>query len=238
MSSELTKVKITAYKSAGFEKDKKISDGEFTVLVNPEGYSRSYKIKYKDQQAAGTKAQEMKFDKVEPEDIELEFLFDKTGAIPGTFKSKDDAGIRQESSDGVWPDLEKFKSVVYDFKGDIHQPPYLILQWGDLLFKCVLREMTISFKLFRPDGTPLRAVAKAKFTSTVVNDLRVRQEGKKSPDITHARVVQAGDTLPLLTWQIYEDPGYYMFVAAQNDLINFRNLEPGVKLFFPPLNKT
>lgn len=237
MSSEFAKVKITAYSSSGFEDNKKISSGEFTVLVNPEGYSRSYKIKFKEQQASGTKAQQMKFDKVEPEDLELEFLFDKTGALPGTFKAKDDAGIKQESSEGVWPDIEQFKKVVYDYKGDIHQPPYLIIQWGELIFKCVLREMTINFKLFRPDGTPLRAVVKAKFTQTVENELRVRQEGKKSPDITHVRIVKAGDTLPMLCYQVYEDPAYYIVVAKVNKLFNFRYLEPGTKIFFPPVKK-
>jgi len=237
MSSELTKVKITAYKSSGFEENKKISAGEFTALVNPEGYNRSYKIKYKEQQASGTKSQQMKFDKVEPEDIDLEFLFDKTGALPGTFKSKNDSGIQQESKDGVWPDIEQFKKVVYDYKGEIHQPPYLIIQWGELLFKCVLKEMTINFKLFRADGTPLRAVVKAKFTSTVENGLRVRQEAKSSPDITHVRIVKAGDTLPMLAYEIYEDPAYYIQVAKANNLFNFRNLEPGTKIFFPPIEK-
>ena len=42
MSSELAKIKITAYKSSGFEDVKKISEGEFVALVNPEGYTRSY----------------------------------------------------------------------------------------------------------------------------------------------------------------------------------------------------
>jgi len=237
MSSELAKIKITAYKSSGFEQNKKISEGEFVALVNPEGYTRSYKIKYKDQQAAGTKAQQMKFEKVEPEDIDLDFLFDKTGALPGTFKSTDDAGIQQEGKEGVWPDIEKFKKVVYDYKGEIHQPPYLIVQWGELLFKCVLKEMSINFKLFRPDGTPLRAVAKAKFTSTVENELRVRQEAKSSPDITHIRVVKEGDTLPMLAYQIYEDPSYYIQVAKANNLFNFRSLEVGTQIFFPPIEK-
>src|SRR5215204_5106199 len=184
--SGLEKIIITSYKTAKFDKKKdKIASGEFEVLVNPEGYTRSYKIKFKDQQASGTKAKKMEFDKVEPEDIDLDFLFDKTGAVPGTFKATDSAGIEKESKDGIWPDIEQFKKVVYDYKGQIHHPPYLIIQWGDLLFKCVLREMTINFKLFRPDGTPLRALVKAKFTSTVENELRVRQEGKSSPDITH-----------------------------------------------------
>ncbi|HEV8283022.1 MAG TPA: LysM peptidoglycan-binding domain-containing protein [Chitinophagaceae bacterium] len=237
MSSELSKVKITAYKSAGFEENKKISSGEFTVLVNPEGYTRSYKIKYKDQQASGTKARQMKFDKVEPEDIELEFLFDKTGALPGTFKAKDNAGIQQESKEGIWPDVEQFKKVVYDYKGEIHQPPFLIIQWGELIFKCVLRDMNINFKLFRPDGTPIRASVKAKFTSTVENELRVRKQADKSPDITHVKIVRAGDTLPLLCYQVYEDPSYYIQVAKANNLSNFRKLEQGTQLFFPPIAK-
>jgi nucleoid-associated protein YgaU len=237
MSGELTKIKITAYKTSSFEDSKKISSGEFTALVNPEGYTRSYKVKYKDQQASGTKAQQMKFEKIEPEDIEFEFLFDKTGALPGTFKAKEDAGIQQEGKEGVWPDIEKFKKVVYDYKGEIHQPPYLIIQWGELLFKCVLREMSINFKLFRPDGTPLRAVAKAKFTSTVENELRVRQERKSSPDITHVRIVKEGDTLPGLAYQVYEDASYYIQVAKANNLFNFRYLEPGTKIFFPPIEK-
>ena len=237
MSSELTKVKITAYKKSDFDEKKKVADGVFEALVNPEGYNRSYKIKYKDQQSSGTKAQEMKFDKIEPEDIEFEFLFDKTGALPGTFKAKDDAGIQQESREGIWPDIEKFKKVVYNYNGEIHQTAYLLIQWGELIFKCVLREMSINFKLFRPDGTPLRAIAKAKFTSTVENELRVRQERKSSPDITHVRVVKAGDTLPLLAYQVYEDPAYYIQVAKANSLSNFRNLEPGTKIFFPPIEK-
>lgn len=237
MSNELAKVSITSYKSSKFGKDDKIENGVYTVLVNPEGYNRSYKIKYKDQQASGTKSQPMKFDKVEPEDIELDFLFDKTGALPGTFKAETDKGILEEGKGGVWPDIEQFKKVVYDYKGDIHQPPYLVIQWGELLFKCVLREMTINFKLFRPDGTPLRAVVKAKFTSTVENELRVRQEEKQSPDITHSRIVKAGDTLPLLAFQVYEDASLYIQLAKANNLSNFRYLQPGTKLFFPPVLK-
>jgi Contractile injection system tube protein len=138
----------------------------------------------------------------------------------------------------VWPDIETFKKVVYDYKGEIHQPPFLIIQWGELLFKCVLREMSINFKLFRPDGTPLRASVKAKFTSTVENELRVRQQSNASPDITHVRIVKAGDTLPMLAYQIYEDSSYYIQVARANNLLNFRNLVPGTKIFFPPIEKT
>jgi hypothetical protein len=237
MSSGLEKITITAYKSIKYGKENEISSGKFTVLVNPEGYTRSYKIKYKDQQASGTKARQMKFEMVEPEDIEFEFLFDKTGALPGTFKATDDAGIQSEGKQGVWPDIEQFKKVVYDYKGEIHQPPFLMIQWGELIFKCVLREMSINFKLFRADGTPIRATAKAKFSSTVENELRVRDQKDKSPDITHSRIVKAGDTLPMLCYQVYGEAGYYIQVAKANNLVNFRKLITGTQLFFPPIEK-
>jgi nucleoid-associated protein YgaU len=97
--------------------------------------------------------------------------------------------------------------------------------------------MNINFKLFRPDGTPIRASVKAKFTSTVENELRVRKQADKSPDITHVKIVRAGDTLPLLCYQVYEDPSYYIQVAKANNLSNFRKLEQGTQLFFPPIAK-
>jgi nucleoid-associated protein YgaU len=50
-------------------------------------------------------------------------------------------------------------------------------------------------------------------------------------------VVRAGDTLPLLCYQVYEDPSYYLQVAKANNLSNFRKLEQGTELFFPPIAK-
>jgi nucleoid-associated protein YgaU len=41
--------------------------------------------------------------------------------------------------------------------------------------------------------------------------------------------------LPLLCNRIYNDPSYYREVARINNLSNFRNLEPGLILRFPPL---
>jgi phage tail protein X len=48
-------------------------------------------------------------------------------------------------------------------------------------------------------------------------------------------VVRQGDTLPLLCQRIYGDPGYYIDVAAFNQLADFRSLRAGMQLHFPPL---
>jgi nucleoid-associated protein YgaU len=95
--------------------------------------------------------------------------------------------------------------------------------------------MNITFKLFKPDGTPLRAVAKAKFKGFVEDNLRIAKENNNSPDLTHVRIVKEGDTLPLMTFRIYGDSEYYLEIAKVNKLPNFRKLKAGQKIIFPPI---
>ena len=83
----------------------------------------------------------------------------------------------------------------------------------------------------------LEQLQKQKFKGFVEDDLRAAKENNKSPDLTHFRIVKAGDTLPLMTYAIYGDSKYYLEVAKANNLINFRKLDAGQRIFFPPLQK-
>lgn len=225
-TGELKKLKVTGYKDDKFSQ--KVGDGEFSTLLNPEKYIFKYKVEYTEAQGQGTSATQPKFVRTPPEDLDLEFLFDRTGVIKG----QDDF-----SGDGIIEDIEKFKKIVFDYSGDEHKPNYVMIGWGTLLFKGTLLEMSIEFKLFGADGTPLRAVAKAKFKGSVEDDLRVAKENNNSPDLTHIRSVMDGDTLPLMTFKIYGDSKYYLEVAKANNLRNFRKLETGQKIIFPPIEK-
>ena len=236
MSNELAKMKIMAYEDPKFENQ--IEDGEFVVKINPEGYKFSYKLDYGDNQAPGTSAIQSKFNKIKPEKLEFDFIFDKTGALPNTFKGTSQAEISKEREEGIIPDLEHFKEIVIGYKGDLHKPSYLIISWGTLLFKGVILEMGVEFKMFRVDGTPLRAVVKAKFEGFVEDELRVKKENDQSPDISHLRTVKDGDNLPLMSHRIYKDPAYYIKIAEVNKLINFRQLKTGQEIIFPPVIKT
>ena len=224
-TGNLKKLKVVAYKDPEFST--KVEEGEFETLMNPEKYTFNYKIEQDEQQAAGTSAVSPRFKKQLPEDLELEFVFDRTGVIEG----------KEALENGIIDDIEKFKKVILDYNGDEHKPNYLIISWGSLLFKGALTEMNIEFKLFKPDGTPIRAVAKAKFTGFVEDDLRAAKENNKSPDLTHLRTVKEGDTLPLMSFRIYGDSKYYLEVAKVNNIINFRKLKTGQEIFFPPLQK-
>ncbi|MEZ4778639.1 MAG: LysM peptidoglycan-binding domain-containing protein [Flavobacteriaceae bacterium] len=225
-TGELKKLKVTGYKDEKFTE--KVGDGEFSTLLNPEKYTFKYKVEYAEAQGQGSSASMPKFVRTTPEDFEIEFLFDRTGVIKGQEDS---------SGDGIIDDLEKFKKIVFDYNGDEHKPNYVMIGWGTLLFKGCLLEMAIEFKLFAADGTPLRAVVKTKFKGSVEDDLRVAKENNNSPDLTHIRIVGQGDTLPLMTHKIYGDSKYYLEVAKANNLNQFRKLEVGQKIMFPPIEK-
>jgi nucleoid-associated protein YgaU len=237
MSGELTKLKIKAFSDEQFSEE--VADGEFRTLLNPETYIFKYKIEQNDDQASGTSAAAPRFNRALPEDLELEFVFDRTGVLTdyGSGGTVDDKTFKDEGR-GVIDDIEHFKKVVFDYNGEEHKPNYLIISWGTLLFKGSLSEMDITFKLFKPDGTPLRATARAKFKGFVEDDLRVAMENNSSPDLTHVREVKKGDTLPLMSYRIYGDSKYYLEVAKANRITNFRKLEVGQRIFFPPIEKS
>jgi len=206
----------------------KEADDVFEALINPEGYALSYKLKFTDSaQGQGTSGQQLKYEYTEPEEITFEFLFDNTGIIDGKPRAS------------VADDLKRFKKVVIDYKGDSHEPRHFKLVWGEnSIFKGRVTELSINYKLFRPDGTPIRAVATVRFKSSIEEQIRAARENNSSPDLTHIRKVKAGDTLPLMCYRIYGDPKYYLQVAAANGLSGFRSLKPGTDIYFPPIEKT
>jgi len=49
--------------------------------------------------------------------------------------------------------------------------------------------------------------------------------------------VRSGDTLPMLSKEVYGSPNHYLRLAQVNQLDDFRNLTPGQRIVFPPLAK-
>jgi hypothetical protein len=204
------------------------ADDSFEALINPETYTLEYKLKFSNSgQGHGTSGKQLKYEYTEPAEMSFEFLFDNTGII-------DD-----EPRESVADDLKRFREVLVDYKGDSHEPRHFKLVWGEnSIFKGRVTAVSITHKLFNSNGTPIRAVVKVTFKSSIEEEKRAAKEDKKSSDLTHVRKVKAGDTLPLLCFAIYGDPSYYLQVADANGLTNFRQLTTGMDLLFPPIAKT
>jgi hypothetical protein len=199
----------------------------FQAHVNPDSYSQSVEICFSDIQAQGTSANNSKQSHTKPRELSFDLLLDRTGALGNT----------QFGPLGVEVDIKHFKELTLDYEGSIHKPRYLVLLWGTLIFFCQLKSLSVEYKMFNKSGVPVRAILKTTFREFIEPKLRTLFEGKSSPDLTHVRTVKEGDTLPMLAFEIYGDSAYYMEVARVNNIINFRNLEPGREIIFPPIEK-
>ena len=222
---ELEKMKILAYNHPDLADNHKVGD-TFVAMMNPENYTLDYKVTFNESQGQGTSGTQQRFFAKPPEEMQFEFLFDDTGIIDGTPRLN-----------GIYEELEQFKKLLIENDSDSHEPRHFRLIWGGFMFKGRCTGINIQYKLFKPDGTPIRALCKVSFKGSIEETLRVTLENAHSPDLTHYRVVKNGDTLPWLCYQIYGDPAYYTEVARVNKLSDFRRLEQGLRLFFPPLEK-
>jgi hypothetical protein len=222
--SQLEKLYIVPYSDPEYTT---IAGPPFFTLMNPETYTYRYKIEFCETQAPGTSGVALKFNKMPPQEFNFDFLFDSTGVITSLLTPPIP----------VADQLDIFRHGILQYQGNIHRPFYLKIHWGTLLFKGVLTSMEIEFKLFSPDGSPIRAIAKCAFKGTIEENLRVAIENPMSPDITHERKVAANDKLPLMTKKIYNDQKYYIDVAGFNRLDSFRNVETGIRLLFPPTSE-
>lgn len=214
-----TKMTVKSFKNPDFSG----SVGEYDVRINPEKYSQTYEIKYNATPAVGAMNASLQFDHMPPKKMQFELVFDATGAIPN-------------SATDLATEIKNFQSVVYDYSGTIHEPYYLKIYWGSMYFGARLTAMTVNYTLFRPDGAPLRARVNVTFTEYIDPATLAKQEGRQSPDMTHVVTVKAGDNLPLLSYEIYGDVRHYLQVAQANGLNHFRELKPGDRLVFPPLD--
>jgi Contractile injection system tube protein len=219
-AGKLEKLTIKAYGKA--ERTSADLIGEFVALFNPGQYSTKVEIEYGKNQGQGTSGASQPFGSIKPQDYTFELIFDGTGAA--TPEKRD-----------VHADVQAFLDLTAKLQGPTHRPPFLLLGWGPLQLKVILKAADISYTLFKPSGEPLRAKVAASFSEALPDDLREKKDGKQSPDLTHERIVRDGDTLPLLTHGIYGTPLQAVRIAAVNGLDHLRDLQPGARLRFPPL---
>lgn len=214
----LEKLIITAYENPDFTKEV----GKFTTSLNPESYSLNHDLQYKEEEKAGSSNPNLVYEKTNSSNLDLKILLDGTGVL-------------KKVDESVADRILIFQKLTYKYNGNTHRPNYIVIAWGTLLFKGVLTKLKVDYKIFKENGEPLRAIINASFKNSEEVNFVVRKENKQSPDLTHIRTVKAGDTLPNMCYNIYGDSSYFIQVARVNKLINFRNLKPGQRLFFPPV---
>lgn len=228
------KLFIEAYEDAAYER--RSPGPKYSALINPETYNWSYKIQYTDDQAPGAIAERKNFVCIEPKKIVFDLIFDGTGVVRSGSVADFAMGLAVSEPKSVEDQLSEFRSK-FTYNSATHQPFYLKIHWGTLLFKGVLREIDIQYKLFNSKGLPIRATAKCTFAESLDAPLQEAIRNNQSPDITHERMFRETDRIDLLSQDIYGQGHYYTDVAEYNGLDSFRRVRAGTTLYFPPLEK-
>lgn len=220
-ASNFAKLKITPYEvKDGFRKYFEPK----TVIINPESYSRKMSAgsrRSRSRKGANGSENEKKIIEFR-ESVSFELWFDNTGAIP--------------DSEDVATTIKWFEDNLIKYDGEVHSTRYVKLFWGSAFsFFGQLGSFDIQYLYFSRTGEPLRAKANLSFDNILEARAKAQTQKPQSPDLTHLRTVQAGDNLPLMCYRIYNNPHFYLKVAEANGLANFTDIQPGQKIYFPPL---
>ncbi len=224
---KLEKLKIKVYPDA---KRRGRADDEIEVMFNPTSYSMSFSNKFEKTPTAGQQHQEAKYTGGGEQQLNLDLFIDGTGVSDMGLESLLNIGTAS-----VEDQVAKFMRYCYQMDEELHQPYFLTLEWGNLHFDCRMSTVNITYSLFDQGGKPLRAKLSATFIEALSPEKAQKSPEGRSSDLTKAIQVKMEDTLLLLTKQVYGSMDYYTWVARYNDLDQFRKIEPGKQLIFPPL---
>tara|TARA_B110000908_G_C10265849_1_gene463845 strand:+ start:2388 stop:3086 length:699 start_codon:yes stop_codon:yes gene_type:complete len=223
-AGELVKLTVEGFKKEGTP----VEDQLFTMQFNPSGMNISYYPTYCEEDYAGKMGSEMQWNHTKATELQFKFNMDKS--------------LVNETSITINKQIDSFKAHTINYQPDTHEPPlYTEICWGEFtenknsIFRGRITQLDITYTQFKPSGEPLRAELSVAFKEYKSFQTRLIKQNNSSPDMTHRRTVQAGDTLLLMTQRIYGDTKYYKQVATHNKLTSLRTLEPGTQLIFPPL---
>ena len=195
----------------------------FIAMFNPESFAINEEIDWNAQCPPGNQGSDYLYNKTKPRKFTIEFTLDGTGVNTNGIKIP------------VTAQIILFRAATTGIRGDLHRPNFLLVQYGTFINTCILNSSTVTYTMFDMFGLPIRARVSASFTERTVKTLSDILGMLSSPDLTHKVEVKQGDTLPLLTYNTYNNQTYYLQVAKVNKLKNFRNLKAGTTLVFPPI---
>lgn len=178
----------------------------------------------------------IQFVRGDAETLNLELLLDST---------QDGTGA---AAVAVTTKVEEFHKLVR-IQGDLHAPPLVKVSWGadfpgtamgesqtaGETFTAVVLSVARRFTLFSPDGKPLRATVTLALKHYATVAEQVAAINYQSADHTRLHLVTEGETLPLIAFDAYADPGTWRVIAEHNGLADVRDLVPGTRLALPPL---
>lgn len=215
--SLLAKLTIEAYLDQEFTRP---AGPPWRALFNPTELGFTRKNTYNTTPSAGSSQPQTAYGGGEPDEVSIDLFFDGTGVVESDLT----VGERVDSL------LE-----MASFQGETHQPYYLHATWGRFQFRGVLTQADVKYTLFDRSGEPLRATVRITLQEAVAPEPLAAEEGAESPDLYQSWLVEEGQRLDRIAFEVYGSPDYWRPLARANGLRNPRALAAGQTLVLPPL---
>lgn len=219
---ELIKMQIIAFADKDFSHA--IKGQTIKLQINPTSLKCSIGLSYSNDKSVGKSDTEINYERSNGSTLSFDFIFDDTGIIP----------IPQKQS--LVEMINHLETIVYKINSETHEPNYLQINWGSFLFKGRMSSLIYDYTLFRPDGSPLRVKVSMTIKGYMSKLKESKMVGRQSSDLSRVVTLKSGENIPLLCKQIYGDSSYCFDVADYNNLADFRNVQIGTQLMFPPLS--
>jgi hypothetical protein len=220
---------------AGFQKAKlQIEGGDLIeVYFNPQEYSISKTNQWTYEKVTGNSLPPAQFAGGNPRELTLSLLLD-VSLLPQQPSVKD-------VTDKLFKMMEVPSGQAAGAAGAV--PPFVTFQWGSIVpFKAVCTSLTVAFKLFRPNGLPIRADVKLTLKQAETASTASSNGANQGTNpTTRARaghgvhMVKDGDSLPSIAYQTYGDATVWRAIADANEIENPMHLRRGTPLSLPRL---
>ena len=221
----LTKAKLKFFQKPGKNAPANVKGAQdIEFFLNPNKISISKSLEIEESKDATPQKKESKPAATQPLTMDLgQVWFD-------TYDSRDN--VRKKYIDVLEGLLDPLKET--------HHPPAVYFVWGafssdsSLLdeYFFYVQKLDVTYEMFLPDGTPVRASVKMKLQQCNAKEVHVQ---KQSPDHAKLYTVRRGDTLQGIAMNEYDDPREWRRIADSNSISDPMSVLPGTKLLIPPI---
>jgi Contractile injection system tube protein/LysM domain len=222
----------------GYVKAKLVVEGGDTIqaLFNPTELSITKGNNWKFDEIKGKSLPKGKFGGGKPREMQVNLLLDQSLSQPAPGASVKELADK----------LLKMMDVPSGAGGGAANavPPLVTFTWGDVpSFKAACTSLTITFNLFAPNGTPIRADVKLALTQAeTATSASSNSANKKGNPTTRSEgglgvhVIKDGDSLQSIAHRSYGDPNRWRLIAEANGIDNPLHLRRGTPLNLPRLD--
>src|SRR5215210_3760502 len=211
----------------------KIEGGpQLDVYFNPQEYSISKSNQWTYEKVTGTALPPAQFAGGNPREMTLSLLLDASLSKDGDVKGMTDELFKMMEVPGG--QSAGSPSAV---------PPFVTFQWGSVVpFKAVCTSLSVAYKLFRPNGLPIRADVKLALKQAETASTASSTGANRGTNPTTranaghgVHTVKDGDSLPSIAYEAYGDATAWRAIADANGIENPLALRRGRALSVPRL---